>query len=88
MHGIRLLNECREILLSGKITLPRPEKDLLIRVRTGKYSLDKVLNTASLLFSECAEAERTSALPERIDRQSASEVLTECYMKSWRSYQR
>jgi hypothetical protein len=84
--AIRLLNECREIQLSGKITSPRPEKDLLIRVRTGKYSLDKVLNMASLLFAECAE--RTSALPERIDRQSASEMLTECYMKSWRSYQR
>ena len=85
MHAIRLLNECKEILLSGKITLPRPECDLLIRVRTGRYSLDRVTDMANRLFAECEAAEKKSPLPNRIDRKAVSEVLTQCYLESWKS---
>src|SRR5690349_18486322 len=41
MHTLRLLYECKEIVSDGVITLPRPERDFLIRVRTGKYSIEK-----------------------------------------------
>ena len=84
MHAIRLLNECIEVLNSGKITLPRPERDLLIRVRTGKYSLDKVIDMANLLFAECEAAAKKSPLPEKVDRKTVSEVLTQCYLRSWK----
>lgn len=30
MHGLRLLHECMELMAHGRITLPRPERDLLI----------------------------------------------------------
>ena len=83
MHALRLLYECEEILRSGTITLPRPERDQLIRVRTGKYSLDKVLDMANHKFAECERAERESRLPARIDRTTVSQVLTDCYLKSW-----
>ena len=84
MHAIRLLNECIEVLNSRKITLPRPERDLLIRVRTGKYSLDKVIDMANLLFAECEAAAKKSPLPEKVDRKTVSEVLTQCYLRSWK----
>jgi hypothetical protein len=83
MHGIRLLQECKEILYSGEITLPRPERDLLIRVRTGKYSLDKVLDMGNRLFAECEKAEKKSPLPPKIDRKAVTLALTECYLQSW-----
>ena len=35
MHVIRLLKEGIELMRSCTITLPRPEKDLLITIRTG-----------------------------------------------------
>src|SRR5271165_3654265 len=79
MHTLRLLYECRELVSTGKITLPRPERDLLIRVRTGKYSLDKVLAMAQEQFAECEEAARKSFLPEKIDRAAVSKLLAECY---------
>ena len=37
LHAIRLLNEGIELMRSGSITLPRPEKELLITIRTGNY---------------------------------------------------
>ena len=58
MHVIRLLNEGIELMRSGTITLPRPEKELLITIRTGNYgSLERVLNLANSLFRELEEAE-------------------------------
>jgi hypothetical protein len=78
-----LLYECRELLSEGTITLLRPERDFLIRVRTGKYSMDKVIAMAQKLFAECEEAARTSLLPERVDRAAISRLLTDAYRKAW-----
>jgi len=83
MHTLRLLYECKELLSDGTITLPRPERDFLIRVRTGKYSMEKVISMAQKLFSECEEAAKSSPLPERVDRSAISGLLTNAYLKAW-----
>jgi predicted nucleotidyltransferase len=83
MHTLRLLHECKELMLQGRITLPRPERDFLIRVRTGRYSLEKVLVTAGKLFEECEEAARSSSLPEKADRVAVSNLLANSYQKAW-----
>ena len=85
MHTLRLLYECKELLSDGTITMPRPERDLLIRVRTGKYSMDKVIAIAQRLFAECEEVAKSSSLPDRVDRAAVSRLLTECYRKAWDS---
>jgi uncharacterized protein len=83
MHTLRLLYECKEIVSQGTITLPRPERDFLIRVRTGKFSMEKVVGMAQKLIAECEEAAKTSSLPERVDRAAASRVVADCYRKMW-----
>jgi len=65
MHAIRLLNECIEVLNSGKITLPRPERDLLIRVRTGKYSLDKSLIWPTFSLPNARRQRRNHPYPKK-----------------------
>src|SRR5208337_124527 len=42
MHVIRLYSEAKELMSTGYITLPRPEKDLLIDIRRGKYTLGQI----------------------------------------------
>ena len=83
MHTLRLLYECKELLSDGTITMPRPERDFLIRVRTGKYSMEKVVTMAQKLFMECEEAAKSSSLPERVDRAAVSRLLTDSYRKAW-----
>jgi len=84
MHVIRLLNEGIELMRSGTITLPRPERELLIRIRTGKYgSLDRLLGLANTLFVELKEAEAKSRLPERVDRSQVSKLVSGTYLKYW-----
>lgn len=83
MHTLRLLYECEELLSEGNITLPRPERNFLIKVRTGKYSMEKVLAMAEELFRECEEAAKQSALPEKVDRGAVSRLIAHSYQGMW-----
>jgi uncharacterized protein len=83
MHALRLLYECLELVSTGNITMPRPERELLIRVRTGKYPMDKVIPMAEKLFVACEEATKSSSLPEKVDRLSVSKLVADCYRKAW-----
>ncbi len=81
MPTLRLLYECKELVSEGRITLPRPERDFLIRVRTGKYSMDKVLVFAKELFAECEHAAKKSVLPEKIDRAAVLRLVAAAYLR-------
>jgi uncharacterized protein len=83
MHTLRLLYECKELVTQGTITMPRPERDLLIRVRTGKYSMDRVIAMAHQQFAECEDAAKASSLPEKVDRAAVSKLLAESYRAAW-----
>jgi len=83
MHTLRLLYECKELLSEGKISLPRPERHFLIKVRTGKYSLEKVLAFSEELFGACEQAAESSSLPEKVDRAGVSRLLADCYRQAW-----
>jgi uncharacterized protein len=86
MHVIRLLNQGIELIHSGTITLPRPERDLLIMIRTENYgSLERVLSLSNTLFSELEEAEAKSGLRERVDRARISNLVSQTYLRFWTS---
>lgn len=89
MHVIRLLNEGVELMRSGLITLPRPEKDLLVTIRTGNYgSLERVLALANSLFVDLEKARSESALRGEVDRARISKVVSNAYLEYWRGTQR
>ena|ERR1700687_1046098 len=72
---------------SGVITLPRPEKELLVTIRTGNYgSLERVLDLAKSLFAQLERAEAESSLPERADRREISKLVSNTYLQHWRIY--
>ena len=83
MHGLRLLYECHELMTRGTITLPRPEKDMLIEVRSGEWTLEKVLSHAQKMFSEVEQAVKASPLPENVDRARISRMISEVHLNFW-----
>jgi hypothetical protein len=84
MHGMRLLYECMELKQTGTITLPRPEKDLLISVRSGSWTLEKVLAHAQRLFKEVEDSVKRSPLPEKVDRNAISRLVAKLHLDFWR----
>ena len=84
MHTLRLLYECKELVSTGGITFPRPEREFLIRVRTGEFSMEQVLQMAEQMFDECRKAgEQSSVLPEAVDMDAVSKLIANCYRDSW-----
>lgn len=85
MHTLRLLYECRELVSTGNLTFPRPERAFLIRVRTGQFSQEQVLRMASELLAECKRAGEQSTLPAGLDLDAVSRLVAGCYRESWQT---
>lgn len=83
MHCLRLLFECSELMSEGTITLPRPEKDLLVQVRSGNWTLERFLEEATSLRLSTEAAAASSSLPEFVDHQSISKLVAEVHLKFW-----
>ncbi len=83
MHCLRLYFECIELMREGTITLPRPEKDLLIGVRRGEWTLERFRAEAAALHLEAERAAAESALPDRVDTAAISELIASVHLEYW-----
>ena len=83
MHVIRLYGEAKELMEKGQITLPRPNRDELIRIRNGKYSLTEVQELGRKLESDALAAQERSPLPDTVDRDAISRLLTDVHLQLW-----
>lgn len=84
MHMIRGVQECLELLRTGKMTFPRPEKTLLLNIRTGKLGLKEVLDLYGVLRNEVLGAEKNTPLPPECDREKVSKLVSGAILKHWR----
>ncbi len=87
MHYIRLLYECLELLQQHRLTLPLPQKDLLIRVRTGHFTQDEVFAMGNDLNRQCMELLETTDLLESVDISFASSLIASQYLEFWKTQQ-
>lgn len=85
MHVIRLYGEARELMQKGCITLPRPNKDELVAIRMGKYSLGEIQELGRQLESEALAAQASSPLPDTVDRDAISGLITDVHLQLWRA---
>jgi hypothetical protein len=83
MHVIRLYGEAKELMEHGRITLPRPNRNELIDIRKGKYSLTEIRELGAQLESEALAAQVTSPLPDDVDRDAISKLLAETHLRFW-----
>jgi hypothetical protein len=83
MHCLRLYLECIELMEEGTITLPRPERNYLIEVRSGGWPLEKFLEEAAALHIRAATAAEQSTLPETVDVAEINRIVTMAHMRQW-----
>ena len=85
MHVIRLYGEAKELMETGRISLPRPNKDELIAIRNGKYKLTEIREMGRKLEAEALTASEHSPLPDQIDRDAISALIAKVYREFWDS---
>ena len=84
MHCLRLYLECIELMRAGTITLPRPEREYLIEVRSGQWTLEKFLDEAHKLENEAKTATQDSLLPETADLGAISRLIAKVHLTAWK----
>ncbi len=85
MHVIRLYLEGKEYIEAGKITLPNPRVDMLVAIRQGKYKLHEIEDMGKQLQAEATAAQETSPLPQKVDLQAVTKLITGVYLDFWRT---
>jgi hypothetical protein len=83
MHVIRLYGEAKELMEHGRITLPRPNRDELVEIRKGKYSLSEIRELGAQLESEALAAQVSSPLPDEVDRDAISRLVADAHLRFW-----
>ncbi|EON7637291.1 TPA: nucleotidyltransferase domain-containing protein [Escherichia coli] len=84
MHTIRLLNSAEEALQSGIILVKRPDADMLMDIRNGKWKYEEVMD----YFNEKVDYIRNvvypkSVLPKKPNIQLAAKVLIDIREMQW-----
>ena len=64
-HLFRLLLSCKEILKDGKLIVYRPDRELLMDIRNGKWSYEKVIEETEKLEKELDELYEKSTLQHK-----------------------
>lgn len=82
MHAVRVCNEAVELLNTGHITFPRPEKGLLLAIRKGEVDYKKVASFIEEGLGLVKEASNRSTLPDTIDTEWAEGFVLMAYEKA------
>lgn len=77
MHTIRLLEMAGEIAREGVLRVRRPNRDFLLKIRSGDFSYEKLVTMAESLHSELKSTFAASPLPDAPDRKQVNELLVE-----------
>jgi hypothetical protein len=77
MHTLRLLDMAGEIAREGVLRIRRPNRDYLLRVRSGEFAYEDLVTRAEDQLAEVQAAFEASSLPEAPDRDHVNALLVE-----------
>lgn len=88
-HIVRLGFQGEEILLSGKMTLPMPEeqRQLVLKVRTGGYTLAGVSEVIIDAEKRLQAAYEKSTLRLWPDKELVEKWMLRTYLTAWRAHE-
>ena len=78
-HAVRVNHEALELLRTGKITFPRPERELLLKIKKEQLPYEQVAEMIEQGIVELTEAQEKSTLRETPDREWANEFVYKIY---------
>lgn len=75
MHAVRVQEEAKELLSTSKITFPRPERELLLKIRKGEMDYKEVATIIENGLEELEEIQKASILPKEPDHDFAETLV-------------
>jgi hypothetical protein len=78
-HAIRILNQSKELLLTGNIEFPRPNADFLLQIRKGELPYKQVAELIENGIEELETTVKDSVLPEKPDQKWIDEFVCSVY---------
>lgn len=79
MHAVRVCEEAKELLLTGNITFPRPEKELLLKIRKKELPYKEVASIIENGLEELTKLQEYSILPKQPKTEEVYELLEDIY---------
>lgn len=77
LHLARLMTECRELLTTGKITFPRPDREYLLEIKNGLYSFEELEEKFETVNEELEDILSRSVLPDQPQMKKIDELCIE-----------
>jgi hypothetical protein len=65
--------------------LPNPRVSLLVEIRRGKYKLSEIETMGKELQAETYSAQQKSPLPDAINHEAVTQLITAVYLDFWNS---
>lgn len=81
MHAVRVCGQAIELLTTGHITLPRPEREMLLRIRKGEIPYKRVANLIEEGLVNLETAKVHSHLPDQVDLDAWHEWASSIYAR-------
>jgi len=75
MHVFRLLHMAKEIAMEGKVNVWRPDRELLLDIKAGRFEYDELVNKAEQLKEELPALYERSPLPALPDLTAINKLL-------------
>ena len=80
-HSIRLVTQLTELMLTGDLVFPRPNAKLLLEIRNGKYSKEKLEEIHNEVDNIAKETNKKSILPDKPDASYVWETYEKMVVK-------
>ncbi len=85
-HLIRLMRMCKEILITGKVIVKRPDREELLLIKHGLVPYEQVIEESEHLDAVCESAYKDSPLPKSPNLQKIDDFvvgLTQNYLTQY-----
>lgn len=80
-HAVRVNGEALELLGTGSITFPRPDRELLIKIKLGQLPYEQVAELIEQGLADLCKAHEVSTLREVADQEWVDNFVYETYSK-------
>lgn len=79
-HAVRVNGEAKELLESGSITFPRPDRDLLLKIKLGLMPYEEVSEIIEKGLVDLLDAQEKSNLRPEPNREWAKDFISKIYI--------